>query len=92
MEKDRIFLVFKTVFSNKKKRRKEQAASKKEAGGDAKHVLFFTSPNIPPNLLTEFLALGLSDHGLHIGFALLKCTIIVHAKFLCLCKTIVEEN
>ena len=38
LEKDRIFLVFLTVFSNK---RKKQAASKKEAGGDAKHVLFF---------------------------------------------------
>ena len=34
---DRIFLV-------KKKQKKKQAASKKEAGGDAKHVIFFTSP------------------------------------------------
>ena len=45
MEKDCIFLVFLTVFSNKKKRKK-QAASKKEAGGDAKHVFFFTSPKL----------------------------------------------
>ena len=37
---------FNSFFNNKKKKKKKQAASKKEAGGDAKHVFFFTSPNL----------------------------------------------
>ena len=48
--KDRIFLVFLTVFSTKIKIKK-QAASKKEAGGDAKHVFFFSSPKARQNSL-----------------------------------------
>ena len=44
LEKDCIFLCFYNSF--KKKDKKKQAASKKEAGGDAKHVVVFTSPNV----------------------------------------------
>ena len=41
-----LFGVFFTAFSKIKNKIKIQAASKKEAGGDAKHVFFFTSPNL----------------------------------------------
>ena len=33
-----------------------QAASKKGAGGDAKHVFFFTSPNEPQDFLARVYA------------------------------------
>ena len=46
-----FFGVFFTAFSKIKNNKKIQAASKKEAGGDEKHVCFFTSPNSYTSIL-----------------------------------------
>ena len=46
----RSYFFFVFFNSLKKKKKNKEAASKKEAGGDAKHVLFFTSPYMYPKI------------------------------------------